>query len=44
MHRSAAMAQIAQCGIGETMEQDGKKIHLPMGLIDFRCSQIEATQ
>lgn len=41
--KSAAMAQIAQCGIGETMEQDGKKIHLPMGLIDFRCSQIEAT-
>lgn len=41
--KSQIIRQLATEGIGETIERNGKQIRLPMGIVDLRCSQLEAS-
>jgi len=41
--KSEVAYQLACDGDGKTMEHDGEEVKLPIGFIDFRCSQIEAS-
>ena len=42
--KSSTVAQICREGNGETMLINGKLTNLPIGFVDFRCSQIEAAE
>lgn len=41
--KSSIVYQEAQAGCGETMKLNGETYDLPMGFIDLRCSQMEAS-